>query len=51
MGDQAKNLRKENEELKSQLFEVQKDLKSIKKGVTDNKQHGSLPSKLPLLIA
>ena len=29
-GDQVKNLRKENEELKKQLFEVQKDLKSRK---------------------
>ena len=50
MGDQAKSLRKENEELKKQLFEVQKDLKSIKKGATANKQHGGSRSQPPLLI-
>lgn len=41
MGDQVKNIRKENEMLQKQITEVQKDLHFIKKGAVSNNQHGS----------
>ena len=41
MGEQVKLLRKENQDLKKQLSEIQTSLISIQKEVNDEKQHGA----------